>query len=85
MAKVYLNAALTIAASRSLDCKDGFLSDRNVAPWVPVCFENVDGPFELAMMPSPLDAGIEGTLRLPGHGPISVRLLALDYLSRMLS
>jgi hypothetical protein len=54
MANVYSYAALTIAAGGASDCNDGFLHDDCImAPWVPVCFEDADGPFELAIMPRP--------------------------------
>jgi hypothetical protein len=72
MADVYLNAALTIAASRSPDCNDGFLSECDMASWVPICFEDAEGSFELIIMPSP-----DGR---PGYGPLPVRLLAITYL-----
>jgi hypothetical protein len=52
MADVYSNAALIIAASRSPNCNDGFFPDRNMAPWVPVCFEDTDGSLELMIMAS---------------------------------
>jgi hypothetical protein len=80
MANVYSNAALTIAASVSPNCNDGFLYDRNMAPWVPVYFEDADGPFELMIMPSPRDTDEDRVWR-PGHGPLPVRLLSMRYLS----
>jgi hypothetical protein len=76
MADVYSEAVLTIAASRSRDCSDSFLSDRNVAPWIPVCFEDADGPFELMIMPSPRDTHEDRDWRA-GHGPLLVRLIAI--------
>jgi hypothetical protein len=51
MADIYSNAALTIAASRAQDCTEGFLSVRNMASWVPVCFEDADGSFKLMVVP----------------------------------
>jgi hypothetical protein len=79
MANIYSEAALTIAASRSQDCSDGFLSDRNVAPWIPICFEDADGPFELMIISSPRDND-KGGHWLAGQGPLLVGLLAIECL-----
>jgi hypothetical protein len=69
MADVYSNAALTIAASRSPDCDDGFLSECDMASWVPICFEDTDGSFELIFTPCSAER--------EGYGPLPVRLLAM--------
>jgi hypothetical protein len=69
MADVYSNAALTIAASRSANCNDGFLSQCDMASWIPICFKDADGSFELIITPSSKER--------KGHGPLPVRLLAM--------
>jgi hypothetical protein len=84
MAGVYSNATLTIAASRSADCDDGFLSDRNVAPWVSGCFEDADGSFELMFLESAPDLGKEREW-LVAHGRSPVSLPIVEYFSEKIS
>jgi hypothetical protein len=79
MAKVYSNASLTIAASVSPNCDNGFLYNRKMAPWVPVHFEDVEGSFELMIMPYARDTGKYKRWRT-GYDPLLVRRFALEYL-----
>jgi hypothetical protein len=78
MADIYKNAALTVAASRSADCDAGFLSDRNIAPWIPMYFEDAEGPLELSILSTPTDMSRYKEWR-ESHGLFIVSLYILEY------